>query len=76
MIAVSVVLFLPIINVSYTGFPGTTADRFLYLPLLPFAIAVGAKSGAHRIARWAKRPTRSHRRRGNSDRLLGSKLGS
>jgi tetratricopeptide (TPR) repeat protein len=40
LLAMTVVLFLPIINVSYTGFPGTTADRFLYLPLFPLAVAV------------------------------------
>lgn len=39
LLAMTVVLFLPIINVSYTGFPGTTADRFLYLPLFPLAVA-------------------------------------
>lgn len=54
IVAVGVAVLLPIINVSYTGFPGTTADRFLYLPLLPFA-AAAARQGAPALGRWVTR---------------------
>ncbi len=55
MLMVTAVLFLPIINVSYTGFPGTTADRFLYLPLVPLVAALG-RGAAPALARWSERP--------------------
>lgn len=51
ILASGIVLLLPIVNVSYTGFPGTTADRFLYLPLLPFA-AGAARAGRAHLERW------------------------
>ncbi|MBM4363610.1 MAG: hypothetical protein FJ104_13090, partial [Deltaproteobacteria bacterium] len=54
-IAVTGLLFVPLVNVSYTGFPGTAADRFLYLPLLALA-AVGVRAGAPLLARLAARP--------------------
>ena len=54
LLATTVVLFLPIINVSYTGFPGTTADRFLYLPLFPLAVAV-CRQTRDALTRYAER---------------------
>jgi tetratricopeptide (TPR) repeat protein len=55
ILGVTLVVFLPIVNVSYTGFPGTTADRFLYLPLLPLMIAVG-RTLRSPLERWTARP--------------------
>ncbi|HVW28395.1 MAG TPA: hypothetical protein VHC69_23690 [Polyangiaceae bacterium] len=54
-IGVATLLALPIINVSYTGFPGTTADRFLYVPLFFVALAAGRHLGPG-LDRWAARP--------------------
>jgi tetratricopeptide (TPR) repeat protein len=55
ILAVATIVLLPILNVSYTGFPGTTADRFLYLPLLPVAIAAG-RHAQRALEGWALRP--------------------
>jgi tetratricopeptide (TPR) repeat protein len=54
----SAVVLLPVLNVSYTGFPGTTADRFLYLPLLPLAIAA-SRDASGALRRWTARPLSS-----------------
>lgn len=54
MLVVATIVILPILNVSYTGFPGTTADRFLYLPLLPLAVAAGRHAGPA-LDDWATR---------------------
>jgi tetratricopeptide (TPR) repeat protein len=55
MLGVAALLVLPISNVSYTGFPGTTADRFLYLPLFFVAVAAARHAGTA-LDRWAARP--------------------
>ncbi len=55
MAGVATLVTLPILNVSYTGFPGTTADRFLYLPLFLVAVAAG-RHGSAPLHRWATRP--------------------
>ncbi|HEX4334807.1 MAG TPA: hypothetical protein VH062_02770 [Polyangiaceae bacterium] len=55
MLGVATLVALPILNVSYTGFPGTTADRFLYLPLFLVALAAGRHT-APSLDRWAARP--------------------
>jgi tetratricopeptide (TPR) repeat protein len=47
-------LLLPALNVTETGVPTTTADRFLYLPLLPLAVAA-ARHARAAIEAWAAR---------------------
>jgi len=54
IVAASFVLLLPVINITYTGFLGTTADRFLYLPLLLVGVSA-ARTFAPGIEAWMSR---------------------
>lgn len=42
LLIAGVILFLPISNISYTGFPSTSSDRFLYVPLLVWCTALAS----------------------------------
>jgi tetratricopeptide (TPR) repeat protein len=54
ILVVTGLVFLPILNVTYTGFRSPTQDRFVYLPL--FLLALGAARFVRGpLARWTDR---------------------